>query len=214
MIDLHYLVGTRVPRWAARFFPDMLWRMPDRERIAYLTFDDGPTAGTGTLLDILHRFGVPATFFLLGRNVERDPGLVRAVVDAGHTLGNHTYSHLNAWKTSVTDLVHELDRTTGLIEDLTERPLRWMRPPYGYFTHTMRQWSKARCQRLTMWDVGLGDFLPNATASQIERRLLKAIRPGSIIVLHDNRNAQRITPLALTNTLSRLIDDGWRFAAL
>lgn len=215
MIDLHYLVGTHIPRWSARFFPDLLWRMPDQEKVAYITFDDGPTdTGTGELLDILQRFGVKATFFLLGYNAEQHPGLVRAIAEAGHTLGNHTYSHPSAWNIKTTELIHELERTTQLIEDLTQRPLEWMRPPYGYFTRAMRQWATTASQRLTMWDVGLGDFLPSATSTQIERRLLRAIRPGSIIVLHDNHNANHITPQALKHTLARLIGEGWRFAAL
>lgn len=215
MIDVVHTIGTRLPRWVAGFYPDLLWRMPDQEKIAYFTFDDGPTPSvTGVLLDILARFDVPAAFFLLGEQAERDPGLVRAIAEAGHGVGNHTYSHLDPWKSTEDLLRDELERTTVVLEDLIQQPVRWMRPPYGHFTRAMRRWCQLRRQRLTMWDVGLGDFLPSATQEHIERRLLQAIRPGSIIVLHDNENAARITPHALPNVLTHLCDEGWRFAAL
>lgn len=215
MIDIVHTIGTRLPRSVARYFPDILWRIPSSSNIAYFTFDDGPTpAVTGALLDILARFEVPASFFLLGLHAERDPGLVRAIVEAGHVVGNHTYSHLDPWKVSTDDLLGELEQTTAILEDLAQQPIRWMRPPYGHFTRPMRHWCQTRRQRLTMWDVGSGDFLPSATQDQIERRLLKAVRPGSIIVLHDNVNASRITPHALKNVLAHLCDEGWHFATL
>jgi len=215
MIDLIYTMGTRFPRSVARYYPDLLWRVPSPARVAFFTFDDGPTpATTGPLLDVLARFDAPASFFLLGQRAARDPGLVRATVEAGHTVGNHTYTHPNAWKIPTATLLCELERTTGLLEDLTRQPVRWMRPPYGYFTRPMRRWCRIRRQQLTMWDVGPGDFLPKTTQRQVEQHLLKALRPGSIIALHDNQNAHRITPPALVNVLARLQDEGWRFAAL
>ncbi|MFQ5569434.1 MAG: polysaccharide deacetylase family protein [Rhodothermales bacterium] len=215
MIDLTHVVGTHLPRWAAPFFPDLLWRVPTPGKTAYLTFDDGPTpSSTLSLLDILDRFDAGATFFLLGRHAERDPGLVRAIAEAGHVIGNHTYSHANAWKTKPAAVLAELERTTSILEDLIQQPLRWMRPPYGHFTRSMRQWCRVRRQRCTMWDVGPADFLSQVTRADIERRILRAIRPGSIIVLHDNRNAYRVTPPALTNVLSTLKKDGWSFSSL
>ena len=215
MIDLVNVVGTHVPRWAARFYPDLLWRMPARERIAYFTFDDGPTPGlTDRLLDVLARFDAPASFFVVGRHARRDPGLVHALAAAGHTVGNHTFSHPDAWTTAEARLVEELERTTGLLEDLLGRPVRWMRPPYGRFTRAMRRWCQLRRQRCTMWDVGPGDYLPGATAGAIERRILRAVRPGSIIVLHDNPRAGAIAPEALAAVLAHLRDLGWSFRAL
>ena len=181
MIDLIHILGTRLPRSVARFYPDVLWRMPATEPIAYFTFDDGPTSSvTGVLLDILARFDVPATFFVVGQHAKRDPGLVRAIVEAGHVVGNHSYSHPDPWKTTTDLLLGELERTTTLLEDLTQEPIRWMRPPYGHFTSPMRRWCQVRRQRLTMWDTGPGDFLPSATQEIIEQRMLNAIRPGFI----------------------------------
>ncbi len=215
MIDIVHTIGTQLPRSVARFYPDILWRTPTRSKTVYFTFDDGPTpSGASQLLDILARYNARASFFLLGQCAEDNPGLVRALAEAGHTIGNHTYSHPNAWKTTETTLLDELERTTGLLEDLIQEPLRWMRPPFGFFTHPMRAWCQLRRQHLTMWDVGVGDFLPMVTRQQIERRTLKGIRPGSIVVLHDNLNTTQITPPAFANILARLHGEGWHFAAL
>ena len=215
MIDLVHTVGTRLPRLVASYYPDLLWRMPDADRTVYFTFDDGPTpALTAALLDTLARFEAPATFFLLGAHAARDPALVRAIGEAGHTVGNHTYSHPNAWRVPTAELLAELEQTTSLLEDQLQRPIEWMRPPYGRFTTPMRRWCEAQRQRCTMWDVGPGDFLPSATARKIERRILRAIRPGSIIVLHDNPKADGVTPEALASVLHQLREEGWDFAAL
>ncbi len=215
MIDLVHTVGTRVPRLVARYYPDLLWRVPTTERVAYFTFDDGPTPSmTAPLLEVLARFEAVATFFLLGEQAALDPGLVRAIDAAGHTVGNHTYSHPNTWRTSDAAVLDELERTTDLLEGLVEAPVRWMRPPFGRFTRAMRAWCQERDQRCTMWDIGPGDFLRSATRHRIERRILRAVRPGSIIVLHDNPKARAVTPPALASVLAHLRDDGWRFAAL
>lgn len=215
MIDVVHTVGTRLPRWVARYYPDVLWRMPTTERVVYFTFDDGPTASlTPTLLDTLARFEASATFFVLGKHAQRHPVLVRDLVAAGHTLGNHTFSHPDAWWASSNHVLGELERTTGLLEDLTGQPLRWMRPPYGRFTRAMRRWCDLRRQRCTMWDIGPGDYLPAATADTISCRILRAVRPGAIVVLHDNPKAEHVVPSALSRVLHDLSQDGWRFASL
>ncbi|HMB91019.1 MAG TPA: polysaccharide deacetylase family protein [Rhodothermales bacterium] len=215
MIDVVHTVGTRLPRWVARYYPDVLWRIPTTERVVYFTFDDGPTVAlTAALLDILARFDASATFFLLGKHAQQHPALVRDLADAGHTLGNHTFSHPDAWRASSARVLSELERTTGLLEDLTGQPLRWMRPPYGRFTQAIRRWCDLRRQRCTMWDIGPGDYLPTATTHRISRRILDAVRPGSIIVLHDNPKARHVTPAALTSALQILHDEGWQFAGL
>lgn len=214
-LDLTSLIGTEIPRLSARFYPDLLWRISTRQRSVYLTFDDGPTTQlTGRILDVLARFDAKATFFLIGAFAARHGELVRAIHEAGHTIGNHTYTHPDAWVTPASSVLAELERTTALLEDLIQQPVGWMRPPYGRFTRAMRAWCLARRQRLTMWDVMPGDYLPGATAHKVRRRLLAYIRQGSIVVLHDNPKCDGHLIDALTTVLSRLHDDGWRFPAL
>ncbi|MEM8559193.1 MAG: polysaccharide deacetylase family protein [Bacteroidota bacterium] len=216
-------LGVRVPRAGARWFPDLVFRQPvqhDAPPTLYLTFDDGPDpadeawGGTSTLLDLLARYGVPATFFLVGENAQRDPALVRAYADAGHAIGNHSWTHPNFWQTSPEDTRRELDDTTALLEDLTGAPISLMRPPYGRFTPTARAWAQETDHRIIMWDVMPGDFLPSATPDGVRAHLARFARPGSIIVLHEGGQARSLTPRVLGDVLARYRDEGWRFARL
>ncbi|HHP7239606.1 polysaccharide deacetylase family protein [Longibacter sp.] len=200
-----------------RFFPDMLWRMdvPEGDRVAYLTFDDGPHPKiTGRLLDVLEKHGARATFFLVGANAESHPQLVKDLSAAGHAVGNHTFTHPDAWTLSACDLTGELDRTTQSLEQIVGRHVRVMRPPYGHPTGTMRRWCDAHRQRMVMWDVMPGDYLRTATHRDVERFVVRHTRPGSIIVLHDNPICEDLTPRALDNMLSDLTAEGWSFPAL
>ncbi len=202
-------------RLLAPLFPDMLWRHATDERVAYLTFDDGPTQEmTGALLDLLARYDARATFFLLGAQARAHPELVRALVDGGHALGNHTWAHPDAWRTPARQVLAELDRTTAFLEDLVQQPVRFMRPPYGHFTGTMRRWCREQGQCLVMWDVMPGDFLAGVTARYIEHFVRRALRPGSVVVLHDNPIAVDAALPALRALLPALTAEGWRFEAL
>lgn len=218
MLDLITLFATRVPRAGAPFFPDMLWRLPpvpSDEQVAYLTFDDGPTRTmTPPLIDLLARHDAKATFFMIGNQVERLPHLARSVHQAGHHVGNHTYSHPDAWRTPTPDVLRELEQATSAIEEVLAVPVLWMRPPYGRFTQAMRDWCRLRRQRMTMWDVMPGDWLAGTTHTHVADRILSLIRPGSIIVLHDNPKAHDVTLTALEVVLPRLIDEGWSFLPL
>lgn len=237
------LLATYAARIAAPWFQDILWNarrhtpthlspttqsgseadLPSRstqapaapERRLYLTFDDGPhPQGTGRILNILARHGVPATFFLLGQQVERTPQLARDIAAAGHSIGNHTYSHLDAWMHPFQAVSQELHRTDALLADLLGSPVRWMRPPHGHFTAKIRDWCRVHGQRLVMWDLLPADFVAWRSAAEIVRSVERQARPGSIVVLHDSDSALRVTPTALEELLPRLLDRGWQFASL
>lgn len=215
MIDLVTTIGTRLPRAAAPFFPDLLWRGPADGRTAYLTFDDGPSPElTLRLAEVLERFDARATFFLVGAHVERHPDLVRSLVDGGHEIGGHTYSHPDPWRTPADVVREELERTTRTLEEVTQRPVRFMRPPYGHFTRAMRRWSSENGQRLVMWDLGPGDYLEWVSQDHVERHIRSFIRPGSVIVLHDNPRAANTTVPVLARVLKSLSAEGWRFESL
>ncbi|MEM1094021.1 MAG: polysaccharide deacetylase family protein [Bacteroidota bacterium] len=215
--DATSLLATYGVRLAPRIWPDLLWRLPplsSGDRVAYLTFDDGPTLHTPRYLDILARYDARATFFLLGRQMEEHPTMVELLLEAGHALGNHGYSHSDPWRTPTAALLAEFDRTTALLRAHLGHPPCWLRPPYGHFTRALRGWGLSRRQRMVMWDVMPGDFLRGVTSKHVSERVLRSIRPGSIVVLHDNPNVAHVTPVALGALLSNLTAEGWRFAAL
>lgn len=208
-------LATTLARTVASWMPDILFRVPETERVLYLTFDDGPTPkGTPFLLDLLDRYEAKATCFLIGRHAERYPDLVRALDQAGHTIGNHTFTHPDAWRTR-SDLVRDdLERCTTLLESMQGRSICWMRPPYGRFTRAMRRWCGEQGQRMVLWDTLPADYLPSARMETILHRSTRWIRPGSVIVLHDNPKFHPVTLPAVERMLERLSDDGWTFKAL
>lgn len=193
-------------------------RIPTSEpngKTLYLTFDDGPTeSGTIMLLETLRKFDVPATFFLVGENAEQIPQFVTQICDAGHAVGNHSYSHIDAWKSSRRATLVDFLKGSRVLEQLTGGPLRLMRPPYGRVTKAVARWAKRKRQRLTLWDVMPPDFEPGITAERVARTFLQGVRNGSIICMHDNENSRSVTPAVLEDCLPRLIDDGWTFALL
>lgn len=207
--------ATHALRPLQRYFPDLLWRVDTSERVVFLTFDDGPTSEmTSGLLDALARYDARATFFLIGAHAAEHPHLVRDLYEAGHRIGNHTWTHPDAWTTPHDVVRRQLSETTRHLEDVTGAPVRVMRPPYGKFTGAMRTWCAERQQRMVMWDVMPGDYLQTATADGVARFVLDTVRPGSIVVLHDNPICQHVTPQALETILSTLSDDGWSFDTL
>jgi peptidoglycan/xylan/chitin deacetylase (PgdA/CDA1 family) len=210
-------LATRLPRWGGRFlFPDLLWRCPTSKNgpTLYLTFDDGPTAAmTDPILRVLDRFDARATCFLVGAQAEDNPERVRRIARAGHTVGSHTFTHPDPWRTSDAALRDELARTTDLLQSLTGQAVRHLRPPYGRFTRAMRRWGREHGQHVVMWDVMPGDFLGMATQSSVEQFVVRYARDGSVVVLHDNPIAP-MTPAALETVLRYFTERGWRFAAL
>lgn len=206
-----HVLGTYLPRALSYLIWDPLWRMPATEKTAYLTFDDGPDPeATPRLLEILDRHDVRATFFLRGDHAEQQPSIVRDILAAGHTIGNHTYSHVNAWKVSHRAYAAELEKATAVLTELTGQPLQWMRPPFGRFTPRTLIWCKHAGQKLTMWDVLPGDFVPSATPEHIACWTESRMRPGSIVCLHDNPKSRAVTPSAIEQLLPRLLDGGWQ----
>lgn len=208
-------LATKGVRPFQRFFPDMLWRVDATAKTAYLTFDDGPSEElTDDILDLLARYDAHSTHFLVGSNASAYPERVRAIASAGHRLGNHTYTHANPWRVSTDELIEELNRTTACIEDISGIRPRAMRPPYGLPTGALRSWCAEHNQRMVMWDVMPGDFLDGATAEGVARFVIRHVRPGSIIVLHDNPICKHVTVPALETILDTLTAEGWTFDPL
>lgn len=207
-------LATYGARLLSPFYPDLLFRIDDAPRTLYLTFDDGPTPSTPDLLAELERYDARATFFLQGRYAREMPDLTRTHVEAGHVVGNHTYAHPDAWRTPEDVVLDELDQTQTLLTDLTDRPVRWMRPPYGRFTRGMRDWCRTHDTRLVMWDTMPADYRPGARSDDVVRHVLATVRPGSIVVLHDNPRVFPVMFAAVRRLLPTLAAEGWRFEAL
>jgi peptidoglycan/xylan/chitin deacetylase (PgdA/CDA1 family) len=198
----------RIPELVKPLFGDLLWRMPTTERVIYLTFDDGPTPGvTDRVLDILNAHQAKATFFCVGRHAASEPTLIERMRNEGHALGNHTWEHLDGWRTPTTTYLRSVLKG----QPFTGSDL--FRPPYGHLTREQAHALRAR-YKVVMWDILSADFDPALTADQCERNVMTRLRPGSIIVFHDSLKAWPRLQGALPRVLTQAADDGYRFEAL
>lgn len=152
-----------------------------------LTFDDGPDPiYTQKILDLLAEYDVKATFFVLGEAAEQFPYLLEQMMKAGHSIGNHTYSHHHPWMMSSTRAKHEVGRTTEIIKDITGIAPRWFRPPFGRLRSAMR--SQAQSEKMTtiLWNHSIIDWGVLGTEAGISKRL-DSIQPGDIVLMHDGK---------------------------
>lgn len=207
-------IGVTLPRIAAPWLDRLVWRIPDHvdERIAYLTFDDGPTAeGTERLLDLLDDYEAQATFFLLGSQVDKHPHLRDTIEHARHRVGVHGYAHLDAWTTRSAEIRSDLGRAIRAV-----RPSGrfWYRPPYGHITPRLMRAAESAGGRVAMWDILGGEFYRQALAAEVANRICRFIRPGSIITLHDNASCISMSLDVTRAVLDRLVPKGWSFRHL
>jgi peptidoglycan/xylan/chitin deacetylase (PgdA/CDA1 family) len=174
--------GSYAPN--SRLFGRVVGRGP-RERVAYLTFDDGPNPGTTErVLEILDREQVPATFFMVGRYVQRHPGTALEVARAGHGIGNHTYSHIKLHRTGPARTSSEIRRGHEAIVAATGYTPRTFRAPHGYrslfVSHAIAPFS----YHTIGWTLGVWDSA-RPGAEEIRARVRTGLRPGAIVLLHD-----------------------------
>ena len=202
----------KTPSFIQRVYPSLTWRVSARQKTVYLTFDDGPVPEvTPWVLKQLEIFRAKATFFCVGENIIKHPEVFAQVVDAGHAVGNHTYNHLNGWKTSLEDYLDNVRKASEVLGEVKEGQ-KLFRPPYGRITR--RQLKALADFRIIMWEVLSGDFSQNKSPEESLRKTLRHTKPGTIVVFHDSlksfRNLQQILP-AYLETLS---GQGYKFERL
>ncbi len=183
--------------------PDLIWEQESADTI-YLTFDDGPTPGiTEWILATLAKHNAKATFFVLGRNVEMYPELYQKILAAGHSVGNHTYSHQRGWRMSLERYVEDVDLADGLLHSTL------FRPPYAQITPSQAR-HLGRRFKLVMWDVLSRDYSNKVSRQGCLRNVVNYIDAGSIVVFHDSRKSFRNMSYALPKTLEYIERRGWR----
>ncbi|MDE6288055.1 MAG: polysaccharide deacetylase family protein [Muribaculaceae bacterium] len=187
-------------------FPEAIWRIVrPRRRVVYLTFDDGPIPEqTPWVLDILDRYGIKATFFLVGDNVRRHPELLDEIRRRGHSYGNHTMHHLQGMKTTAARYIADVDEANRLIDSTL------FRPPHG-----IMRWKQSRILRerynIIMYDLVTRDYSAKLSPEQVLDNVRRFTRNGSIIVFHDSLKAADNLRAALPRAIEWLLSHGYEF---
>lgn len=205
---------VQVPRLLRTFYPKSLWEIPTNEKIIYLTFDDGPTPkATDFALEVLEKTGAKASFFLLGKQVKNHPSHAQAILSQGHRVANHTFHHLNGWKTPLHAYLQDVESAQKQIEDTLGVSPTYFRPPYGKITY-----SQARAVRTThqivMMNVLSGDFDVKISANTCKQNVIKYTEKGAIWVFHDSEKAFERMRFSLPELIPYFQSLGYRFDTL
>ncbi len=204
-----YLVNS--PFWLQWLYPSLTWHKSRKEKRIYLTFDDGPIpVVTPFVLNTLKKYDAKATFFCIGDNVAKHPDVFQQILADGHSIGNHTYNHLNGWKTSDRFYIDNIQKCYELLK------CNLFRPPYGKIKRSQISYIKSQQPNLNiiMWDVLSGDFDPDITAEKCLNNVIKHAQNGSVIVFHDSVKAYPRLEFILPNILELLTNKGYSFCCL
>jgi peptidoglycan/xylan/chitin deacetylase (PgdA/CDA1 family) len=202
------LIARHSPDVLGQMFRDVLFHGDRKHKVIHLTFDDGPIPEvTPEVLSILDTFEIKATFFCVGDNIRKHPAIFQRILDAGHAVGNHTFNHLNGWKTQRDRYL----KNVRLFE--TQHKTSLFRPPYGKMTP--KQYLGLKDQfKIVMWDVLSKDYSHDLSAEACLKRSVSLTRNGSIIVFHDNLKTADKLLYILPKYIQHFKDLGYSFSTL
>jgi len=212
----------KIPSFIHKIYPKYLWKMPNKPKAIYLTFDDGPTPEvTDWVLKILKEYNAKATFFCEGQNVEKHPKLLKKLHSENHSIGNHSYSHFEGWKTNTTDYIADVEKASLLIDNTLKNSLRntidskkLFRPPYGKIRTSQAKALQKLGYSIVMFAIVSGDYDQNINPKKSLKKVLKYTKSGSIVVFHDSKKAFKILKQVLPQALEVWSKKGYEFLAL
>ena len=194
---------ARFLRW---IYPHATWRMDPTSKAIYLTFDDGPIPeATPFVLEVLARFDIHATFFMVGDNVRKYPEIFQQVVEAGHRIGNHTFNHIGGFRWPSEEYLENTQKANELLQtDL-------FRPPHGWMRTMQYRAIRRQGYRIIMWDLVTRDYSRRLTAEEVLANVRRYVRNGSIITFHDSLRSIAKLRQILPTALEWLLDQGYKF---
>lgn len=206
-IEMYWHKNTFLVR---KLYPSFIWRIPTGKKEIYLTFDDGPIPEiTEWVLEQLAAYQAKATFFCVGDNIRKHPAVFEKVKQGGHTIGNHTYHHLNGWKTPAEVYLENVNR----FQQQAAMPVTLFRPPYGKITRKQAAIIR-QTHRIIMWDVLSGDFDHKLAPQTCLKKSIQYTEKGSIITFHDSLKAWKNLNYVLPAYLSYFSQAGYSFQSL
>jgi peptidoglycan-N-acetylglucosamine deacetylase len=183
------------------------------EKIIALTFDDGPWSHTPQILDILKKYDIKATFFIIGQHIQAHREELQRVVQEGHAIGNHTWNHryLNV---SAETAAAELGQTADLLKEVTETETSMFRPPGGNITNGLANYATQHNNAVIMWSVDSNDYRSATSVASMTEKVVGGIHSGAIVLLHDGGGNRTKTVQALPEIISQLQQQGYRFVTV
>ena len=193
-----------------KLFSNYVWDIPNNENKVYLTFDDGPTPEiTDWTLELLKSYNAKATFFCIADNIRKYPETLQKVIYDGHSIGNHTFNHLNGWKTKTQKYIEnaKLFEVEYYKQNIEYSQL--FRPPYGKIRPSQSKLLRKYGYKIIMWDILSEDFDNKISPEQCLKNVINNVTSGSIIVFHDSKKAFRNLEYTLPRTLKFLKEKGF-----
>lgn len=190
------------------WYPELIWEIKTTKKEIYLTFDDGPDPEvTPWVLDQLKAHQAKATFFCVGENVEKYPEIYKRILAEGHTVGNHTYGHLNGWKTTYDKYIVSVKKCSHVFG------AHLFRPPHGRISKRQIKKLKKR-YKIIMWSLLSGDFDDTISSAECSYNTVQYSEPGSIVVFHDSQKCKKTLFEALPKILNHFSNTQWEMKAI
>ena len=186
-------------------------------KAVYLTFDDGPIPEvTPKVLAVLEKYQIKATFFMVGENIDKHPDVFRRVVESGHSVGNHTYNHLNGWRYATKEYLANVEKAqrTMARHGQGNPVINLFRPPYGKATLCQRCALSKLGYRIVYWDILTRDYNQAVTPEQMLAQIKRDTRPGSIINFHDSLKSNERMLAVLPQAIEWLKAQGYELKPL
>jgi chitin deacetylase len=211
LVSLYYVISAR----GFQFFGRLVNHIDTDKKVVYFTFDDGPTKNTERILGTLDELNVKASFFLIGQCIEENPGLTQQILDAGHDIGNHSYSHPRLALRSPNSIKNEVDQTNTLIKNTGYNRGIFFRPPYGKKFMLLPWYLDQIGQTTVMWTLEPDSFEDvNKDADSMAQYVIDNVSDGAIILLHPMNDDTDKTLDAIKMIVTELRNLGYSFERL
>ncbi|NQV77863.1 MAG: polysaccharide deacetylase family protein [Lutibacter sp.] len=211
-----YLVKT--PSLIKFVFRNLVWSFSKKEKVIYLTFDDGPTPEiTEWTLQELNKYNAKATFFCIGKNIQQHPEIFQKIIENNHSIGNHTHNHLNGIKTTTSNFIKNIEDSENCIQKnskLKTQNSKLFRPPYGKLRFSQSRKIKKKGYKIIMWDVLSADFDTVISKEKCLENVIRNTKNGSIVVFHDSVKATKNLQFVLPKILKYYSENGFEFKSI
>ena len=197
---------VKTPSLTKYLFPSLVWKKNTDQKKIWITFDDGPNEEvTPYLINVLEKFDIKATFFIIGNQAKKYPELVKLIINNGHKIGNHSFSHLNGFSTNNNKYLEDVEQAKKYIDSDI------FRPPFGKITPFQIKNLK-KDFKIIMWDIMSWDFKENIYPNKIYKNVIDNVENGSIILFHNNLKSYNNLKNSLEIILEKLKDKGYQFS--